>query len=142
MTIKKQIKILLAEEELTLKDLAEKLSAKSGKKVTADSLSKKLRNNTIKYAEAEELIDCLGYKIKIEKKSPGLFNVIVSVKEKRTSEPLKDVRISLISSDIELESYLAQKGRVAFEQVAVGKYTVELEEIDKKLASIILDIRV
>jgi hypothetical protein len=68
MTIKKQIKILLTEEDLTLKDLAGKLSLKVNKKVTADGLSKKLRNNTIKYAEAEQLIDCLGYKIKIEKK--------------------------------------------------------------------------
>lgn len=68
MTIKKQIKILLAEEELTLKELAEKLSLKLNKKITADSLSKKLRNNTIKYAEAEQIINCLGYKLKIEKK--------------------------------------------------------------------------
>lgn len=68
MTIKKQIKILLTEEDKTLKELAENLSSKLNKKVTADSISKKLRNNTIKYSEAEQLIDCLGYKIKIEKK--------------------------------------------------------------------------
>ncbi len=68
MTIKKQIKILLAEEDKTLKELAKNLSLKLNKKITADGLSKKLRNNTIKYAEAEDLIDCLGYKIKIEKK--------------------------------------------------------------------------
>lgn len=68
MIIKKQIKILLTEEEITLKELAEKVSLKLNKKITADGLSKKLRNNTIKYAEALELIDCLGYKIKVEKK--------------------------------------------------------------------------
>jgi len=67
MTVKKQIKILLAEEDMTLKELAEKLSLKFHKKITADSLSRKLCNNTIKYAEAEDIINCLGYKIKIEK---------------------------------------------------------------------------
>ena len=67
MTIKKQIKMLLVEEDKTLKELAEKLSLKFNKKITADGLSKKIRNETIKYTEAEQLIDCLGYRIKIEK---------------------------------------------------------------------------
>jgi len=67
MTVRKQIKILLAEEDLTLKELAKRLSLKFHKKITADGLSKKLCNNTIKYTEAEQIIDCLGYKIKIEK---------------------------------------------------------------------------
>jgi len=68
MTIKKKIKILLAEEDKTLKEAANILSLKLKKKITADGLSKKLRNNTIKYAEAEQLINCLGYTLKIEKK--------------------------------------------------------------------------
>ena len=69
MTIKKIIKTILIEEDATLKDLAEKMSVKLNKKITADSLSKKLRNDTIKYKEAEQIINFLGYKIKIEKEN-------------------------------------------------------------------------
>ncbi|MBS4759948.1 MAG: hypothetical protein KHX03_04540 [Clostridium sp.] len=68
MSIKKIIKTILVEEEITMTQLSEKLSAVKNKKITLDSISKKLAKNTIKYYEVEEILDLLGYKIKIEKK--------------------------------------------------------------------------
>jgi hypothetical protein len=79
--------------------------------------------------------------IKIENKGQSYFNLIVVVKEKQTSQCIKDLRITLIRDDLELESYLTEAGRVTFEHVAIGKYTIELLSTEEKLASILLDIK-
>lgn len=68
MSIRNKIKSILADEDKTMKSLAEDLSLKKNKKISADVLSKKLIRDAIKYYEVEEILDLLGYKIKIEKK--------------------------------------------------------------------------
>lgn len=68
MSIRSKIKSLLANEDLTMKSLAEKLSNAKNKKVTLDSISKKLTKDTIKYTEVEEILDLLGYEIEFKKK--------------------------------------------------------------------------
>lgn len=68
MTIRENIKILLVKENLTLVDLAKMLSLKLNRKITADSISQKLRKNTIKYSEALDILDCLGYDIDFKKR--------------------------------------------------------------------------
>ncbi len=67
MTIRNKIKALLASEDLTMKAVAYELSKRKNKKITLDTLSKKLVKDTIKYREVEEILDVLGYKITIEK---------------------------------------------------------------------------
>ncbi len=67
MTVKETIKILLAKENITLTELAKKLSEKSKKNIKMDSLSQKLRKGTMKYEEVELLASILGYKINFEK---------------------------------------------------------------------------
>lgn len=79
---------------------------------------------------------------KIENKGLGAFNLIVMVKQKQTQQIMKDLRVTLIKEDLELESYLTGSGSVTFEHVLLGKYTVEISTIDSKLASILLDIKV
>jgi len=69
MTVRNDIKILLIKENLTLVELATELSTKTGKKVTADSISQKLRRNSMKYDEAKEIFDCLGYDIELKKRN-------------------------------------------------------------------------
>jgi hypothetical protein len=41
-----------------------------------------------------------------------------------------------------MESSLSDSGKVIFEHVLLGKYTVEISTLDKKLAGILLDIKV
>ena len=68
MSIREEIKSLLAKENITLTELAKEISAKTNKKITVYSLSQKLLRDSMKHNEVKELLDFLGYKIKIEKK--------------------------------------------------------------------------
>ena len=79
---------------------------------------------------------------KIETKESDNFNLQVVIKEKQTQEIIKDLRISLIKGDVELESYLADSGKVIFEHVLLGKYTVEISSLTDKMAEILIDIKV
>ncbi|MDD5653609.1 MAG: hypothetical protein PHT31_05585, partial [Candidatus Omnitrophica bacterium] len=82
----------------------------------------------------------LRAEIKIENKPDNYFDLTVIVKDKLTAEVLKDIRISLMRGDLELASYLSESGKVIFEHIQPGKYTIELFDIEKKLAGILLDI--
>jgi hypothetical protein len=80
--------------------------------------------------------------IKIENKKAQAFNLEVRIKEKKTQGIMKDLRVTLIKDDVELESYFSDSGRVTFEHVLLGKYTIQISQIDNKVASILLDIKV
>lgn len=69
MSIRAKIKSLLAGENITIKEAAEKLSAKNHKKINPDSISQKLLRGTIKFCEVEELLDILDYDIVFKKRS-------------------------------------------------------------------------
>ena len=80
--------------------------------------------------------------VKIENKGAKVFNLTIMAKEKETQKVIKDLRVTLIKDDLELESYLTDSGRVTFEHVLLGKYTVAISTLENKLASILLDIKV
>ena len=80
--------------------------------------------------------------IKIENKSGKYFNLNIQAKSKQSKEVIKDLRVTLFKGDIELESYLNDFGSVVFEHVLLGKYKVELADLDSNLASVLLDVRV
>lgn len=63
MSIKEDIKSLLAKENITMKCIAEKTNS------SLQNLSQKLRNKTIKFEEVREIADILGYDIKFQKRS-------------------------------------------------------------------------
>ncbi len=63
------IKLLLAKEGLTQKELAVILTEKTSKKYTPDGLSRKLKRGTITYNEVAETVDILGYNIIVERKN-------------------------------------------------------------------------
>ena len=79
--------------------------------------------------------------IKIENKSGKYFNVNIQAKSKQRKEVIKDLRVTLFKEDIELESYLNDSGVVIFEHVLLGKYKVELADLERNLASVLLDVR-
>lgn len=67
MTTKEDIKSLLAKESYTITKMAEELTKKTGKQYTIKTLSQKLTNNTLKYDEYKNIVEILGYKIKLER---------------------------------------------------------------------------
>jgi hypothetical protein len=78
---------------------------------------------------------------KIETKTGGNFSLQVVIKDKLTQAFIKDLRVSLIKGDVELESYLVDSGKVVFEHVLLGKYTVELSSPTDKVAEILIDMK-
>jgi hypothetical protein len=83
----------------------------------------------------------LRVEVRIETKDKGAFNIQVQIKEKLTQAVIKDLRVSLIKDDLELESYLSDSGKVVFEHVILGKYIVEVSNIEEKMASVLIDIK-
>jgi hypothetical protein len=79
--------------------------------------------------------------LKLENKAGEVFDLIVLVKDKQTQAVIKDLRVSLLKDDLELESYLTTSERVVFEHVLAGKYIVQIANIESRIASIILDIK-
>lgn len=80
--------------------------------------------------------------IRIENKSGKYFNLNIQAKSKQSKEVIKDLRVTLFKEDIELESYLDDSGSVIFEHVLLGKYKIELADLERNLASVLLDVRV
>ena len=79
---------------------------------------------------------------KITAKESNNFDLLVIIRNKQSQEIIKDLRVSLIKGDLELESYLAESGKVVFEHVSLGKYTVEISSPMDNVASILIDIKV
>ena len=67
MSIKEDLKSILAKEALTMKHLTELLT-ESGKKTSYKGLSNKLKNKTIKFEDVRYILDILGYEIEYKKK--------------------------------------------------------------------------
>lgn len=80
--------------------------------------------------------------IKIENKAAKTFTLIVVVREKQNLQVIKDLRVTLIKDELELESYLSDSGRVTFEHVLLGKYTIQISTLDNQTYQVLLDIRV
>ena len=72
MDIKNYIKVHLAIKQMTLDDLAEKLSELSGKKYTRDSLNGKFYRQTLSVKELHQIAELLDFKV--EYKSKHLIN--------------------------------------------------------------------
>ena len=68
MTVKEDIKSLLAKESWTITKMAQAMTKKTGKAYSIKTLSQKLTNGTLKYEEYKTIIDILGYQIKLERK--------------------------------------------------------------------------
>lgn len=67
MSIREDIKMLLAQKAITMTEVAKQLSTKDNI-VTVQSLSKKLSKKTIKFEEVREILDIIGFKIEYKEK--------------------------------------------------------------------------
>ena len=63
MSVREEVKSLLAKENKTMKDIAEQMDT------SIQNLSQKLRNKTIKFEEVREIADILGYDIEFRKRN-------------------------------------------------------------------------
>ena len=67
MNIRNDIKYYMAREAVTFKQLALMMSEKTGKKYTINGLSGKLIRESITLKETLQILEILGYHLKIEK---------------------------------------------------------------------------
>ena len=67
MAVREFVKILLAKECMTIKELARLATEKSDKKYTLDGLSHKMRLGTLRFDDVEFFAKLLGYKIELKK---------------------------------------------------------------------------
>lgn len=79
--------------------------------------------------------------IKIEYKHSAAFSLTLLVKDKNTSSSIKDLRIALLKEGMELESYVTDSGKAVFDNVQLGKYTIEITSIDNRFASVSLEVK-
>ena len=68
MDIKKEVKVIVAREGTTLTAVASRLYKTKSSRNALNLLSQKLRNNTVKFNEINDILDFLGYELKILKK--------------------------------------------------------------------------
>ena len=59
----------MLQEGLSIAKLTKLINEKHGLKYTSDGLAKKLRNNTLKFNEAEIIADTLNYDISFNKRT-------------------------------------------------------------------------
>lgn len=67
MSVKEEVKMLLAKEAFTMTQLAKKMTDLSGKKYTMKCISDKLARKTLKYEEFILILKILGYTTEYKK---------------------------------------------------------------------------
>ncbi len=67
MTVREDIKSLLAKESWTITKMAQEMKNRTGKSYTVKSLSQKLTNGTLRYDEYKVIVNILGLEIKLER---------------------------------------------------------------------------
>ena len=67
MSVRDDVKILLAKEAMTMTKLAEEMTKVSGKPYTMKSISDKLARQTLQYREFTLILDILKYKMELKK---------------------------------------------------------------------------
>lgn len=67
MDIKKEIKKLLIEENITLSDVVRKLNEKNNTEYTVQAYTNKIYKGTLRVNELEDILNIIGYKIELTK---------------------------------------------------------------------------
>jgi len=70
MSVRTDIKTLLAENDISITKLAKMISEKTGKHYSQSNISQKLMRNTLKYEEAKLIGELLGYELKFIRIKP------------------------------------------------------------------------
>lgn len=78
--------------------------------------------------------------IGIEKQRPDLANIVVRLTEKETNKKAKEIRVSLMKGDRELQSSLIEDGKVKFEEIKANDYKIYLTKDEEKIGIITISI--
>jgi hypothetical protein len=78
---------------------------------------------------------------KVESKNGRVFNLVITIKNKQGQQVNKDLRITLIKDEVELESYISGAGSSIFENIFPGNYRVEVTQETRLLAVIDLKVK-
>lgn len=70
MSIRTDIKTILAENDVTITQLAKDLTQKTGKYYSQSNISQKLMRGTLKYEEAKLIGQILGYELRFIRTKP------------------------------------------------------------------------
>lgn len=70
MSVRKDIKLLLTENEITIAALAREMTKLSGHNYSRSNISQKLTRGTLKYEEAKLIGKILGYELKFIRTKP------------------------------------------------------------------------
>ncbi len=70
MSVRTDIKTLLAENDISITKLAKKMTEKTGKYYSQSNISQKLMRQTLKYEEAKLIGELLGYELKFIRVKP------------------------------------------------------------------------
>ncbi|MCX7661787.1 MAG: hypothetical protein N2Z79_03785 [Candidatus Omnitrophica bacterium] len=84
----------------------------------------------------------LRIEIKIEARPQNLFDLSLIVKDKKTNQIIKDLRVSLFKDQLEIESYITSTGKISFENLKPATYKIEISSIESKFATIFLEVRI
>ena len=78
---------------------------------------------------------------KIESKSSKIFNLAITIKDKQDNKVNKNLRITLMKDEVELESYISDSGVSIFENISPGNYRVEVTRETRMVALIDLKVK-
>lgn len=67
MSAQEDIKILLLKNGMTITKLAKEMTITSGKKISRNVLSQKLKKGTLRYSELETICEVLDYTLEYKK---------------------------------------------------------------------------
>ena len=70
MSIRTDVKTILAENDVSITRLAEMMSEKTGKYYSQSNISQKLMRGTLKFEEAKIIGELLGYQLKYVRTKP------------------------------------------------------------------------
>lgn len=80
-------------------------------------------------------------KVSVENKTGKDFNVNIQARDKHKKAVIKDLRMTLFREGVEMESYLNDSGSVTFEHLLLGKYRIEVADLEGNLASVLLEVK-
>ena len=78
---------------------------------------------------------------KVESKSSKIFSLSIIIKDKQDKQVSKDLRITLMQGEVELESYISDSGGSIFENISPGNYRVEVTQAARMIALIDLKVK-
>lgn len=68
MALKEDLKAAIVQSGFTMTQVVEQLNAKYGRDISIQNFSSKLRRESLKYTEVQEILDVIGYDIVWKKK--------------------------------------------------------------------------